>query len=210
MNALIWPFALVLVLGNSCQIESKHVEQTNLKSSNEASTLVDPRYSLSQDRTEFEQLRDSIPDRKKKTNDEKALLAEWMNGFRLPPTDIREKFDNLNRKKRELFNNDLTKIREQYTSSDKKKRDEFLNQLNEERTDFTRRKKDQDERNEFFNQLDEKRKIFFAEQHEKRDEFESDIRDQRKNFEDYLKERNLNFNNELKIYSERWSEQNKK
>lgn len=183
----------------ACQIETKHADEKN------DSTLVDPKYSLTQDRSEFEKLRESIPENKRKANDEKALIAEWMNGTRISPADIREKYDNLARKKREIFNKDMTQLREQTSKAEKKNREIFLKELENERTDFSKRKRDREERADFYSQLDEKRRNYFAEEREKRDEFESNVRDQRKNFEDYLKEKYLNFSSELKSYTESWN-----
>lgn len=206
MRYQIRSLALVAVFAISCQIQTKRTEDSNIQVSQ---TLVDPKYSISQDRSELDQLRNSVPTEKKRINDEKALFAEWMGSVKMPPADVREKFDNLMRKKRETFNSDLTKIRDNFSKSEKKNRDDFLKDLEQQRVEFSRRKRERDERNDFFNELDDKRKNFFSEQREKRDEFESEIRDQRKNFEDYLKERSLFLNSELKVYTERWNQQNK-
>ena len=175
MLDIIRSLALVVLMLTSCQIKTNRSETSEQNGNSQGSTLVDPKYSISQDRSEFDQLRESIPKDKKKINDEKALLAEWMNGFRLSPSDIREKFDNLIRKKREIFSSDLNKIRDQYTKTEKKNQDEFLKSLAEERSDFSSRKRDSEARNEFFSELDTKRKNFFSEQKEKRDDFELKI-----------------------------------
>ena len=208
MKHIIRSLALVTVLLSSCQIETKRNQQVLPRTADQ--TLVDPKYSISQDRTELDKLRESIPEKTRKLNDEKALLAEWMYEFRLEPSEIREKYENLARKKRESFNSDLTKIRDNFSKTDKKSNEQFLKDLEQERADFSRQKVDRDKKVDFFTEQDSKRKTHFSEQRGKRDEFESDIRDQRKNFEDYLKERQLNFNSELKIYNERWSEKTKK
>lgn len=184
---------------SSCQIETKR------ESEKAAPTLVDGKYSLAEDRSELDKIRESIPEAKRKANDEKALLAEWMSGFRLSPMEIQEKQENLVRKKRELFNKDMTRLREEISKSDKKKRDEFLKDLEKQRMDFSKVKKDREERAEFYNQLDDKRRSFFSDEREKKDEFESNVREKRKNFEDYLKEKSLDFNSELKVYSEKWT-----
>ncbi len=207
MKHIIRSLAVVAVLLSSCQIETKRTQPGQANPADQ--TLVDPKYSLSQDRSDLDKLRESVPEKTRKLNDEKALLAEWMHDFRLEPSDIREKYDNLARKKRELFNSDLAKVRDKFSKTEKKNQEQFLKDLEQERTDFSRQKKDRDKRADFFSELDGKRKTFFSEQRDKRDEFESDMRDQRKNFEDYLKEHQLNFNSELKIYNQRWSEKKK-
>ena len=187
----------------SCQIETKRAEDQD------RSTLVDPKYSLTQDRSEFEKLRESIPAEKRKINDEKALIAEWMVGFRLAPNEIRERYDNLVRKKRDLFSQDMTKLRAEFSRTEEKNRDAFLKELESERNDFSKIKKSREERADFYNRIDDKRRNYFADEREKKDEFESVVRDQRKNFEDYLKEKNSDFISELKIYSENWNTQKK-
>lgn len=105
MKHIIRSLALVTVLLSSCQIETKRNQQAPPKTVDQ--TLVDPKYSISQDRAELDKLRESVPEKTRKMNDEKALLAEWMYEFRSEPFEIREKYDNLARKKRESFNSDL-------------------------------------------------------------------------------------------------------
>ena len=188
-----------------CQLETKHEP----KALNNSGVLVDPKYSLSEDRAEFEKLRESIPEQKKQINDEKALLAEWTAGYRSTPNEVREKFENLTRKKRELFNKDLNQAREDMSKTEKQKRDVFLQELESERVDFSKRKKDRDERNDFYNRQDDKRRRYFADERDKREEFESTLREQRKNFEDYLREKSLSFASELKFYTETWNLKNK-
>lgn len=203
----IFKVTSILLIGivlASCQIATKH---ENDKPRDK--TLVDPKYSLSQDRSEFDKLRESIPEAKRKSNDEKAMLAEWMNGYKLPPNEIRERYENLVRKKREQFNKDMVSIREENSKVEKKNRDSFLKELDSEKSDFAKRKKDREERAEFYNQIDEKRRLYFSDERDKREEFESTVRDQRKNFEDYLKEKALDFNSELKSYTDKWKIQKK-
>ena len=187
----------------SCQIETKRTQDED------RSTLVDPKYSLTQDRSEFEKLRENIPAAKRKANDEKSLFSEWTLGYRLAPNEVRERFDNLVRKKRDLFNQDITKSREDFSKIEKRNRDAVLKELETERNDFTKNKKSREEKAEFYTRSDDKRRNYFAEEREKKEEFESTVRDQRKNFEDYLKEKNLDFNSELKIYTENWKLQKK-
>ena len=203
---LSFAFSIMTLVGlSSCQLETKHEQKTSAQSG----VLVDPNYSLADDRTEFEKLRENIPEQKKQTNDEKALLAEWTSGYRLAPNEVREKFENLTRKKRDLFNKDLSQAREDMSRTEKQKRDLFLQELETERVDFSKRKKDRDERNDFYNRQDDKRRRYFADERDKREEFESTLREQRKNFEDYLREKSLDFTSELKFYTESWNVKNK-
>lgn len=200
--ALFGGFVLISNVG--CQVQT--TRDSNDTGRAEGSTLVDPKYSLAKDRSEFEKLRESIPAEVRQSNDEKALLAEWFSDVKLEPEKIREKFDTLSRKKRDLFNKDLTKQREAFNKEERKKREEFLKELEGERKNFLKRKVDKDRRTEFFNDQDERRKNYFAEQKDKREDFESNVREKRKDFEDYIKEKNNDFNSELKAYRIKWTE----
>lgn len=208
MKSLIFIFTGTLLIFNlvACQVESTRPSNENGSAS--GTTLVDPKYSLAKDRSEFEKLRESIPIEVRQINDEKALMAEWFSEIKYEPEKIRDKFDSLVRKKRELFNKDLTKQREQFNKDERKTRQDFLKDLEDERKDFLKRKSDKEKRAEFFNEQDEKRRNFFSEQKDKREEFEGNIREKRKDFEDYLKEKNNDFNTELKAYRVKWNEKN--
>ena len=205
IKALIHQFKFIIlaILLIGCQIETKRAQDED------RSTLVDPKYSLTQDRSEFEKLRENIPAAKRRANDEKSLISEWMLGFRLVPNEIRQRYENLVRKKHDLFNQDITKSREDFSRAEKRNRDIFLKELETERNDFSKNKKSREERADFYNRLDDKRRNYFAEEREKKDEFESTVRDQRKNFEDYLKEKSIDFNSDLKAYTENWNSQKK-
>lgn len=168
--------------------------------------LVDVKYSLTKDRTELEKLRESIPPDVRKKNDEKALIVEWMGELKYTPEIVREKFNTLVRKKRDLFNKDMTKSREEYSKTEKRTREDFLKNLDTERKDFLKKRVERDKRSEFFNDQDERRRTYFSDQKEKRDDFESDSNEKRKNFDAYLKEKIDDFNFELKDYVSRWKE----
>ena len=208
MNSLFSATILIMLAFQiiGCQLQTSHETPDTGTSPN--STLVDPKYSLSKDRSEFDKLRENVPADTKKTNDEKALTAEWFAETKYDPEKIRDKYDTLVRKKRDLFNKDMTKAREIFNKEEQKKRAEFLKELELERKDFTGRKADRDKKNEFFNEQDEKRKNFMADQKDKREDFESDSREKRKNFEDYLKEKSNDFSSELKAYRLKWKDKN--
>ncbi len=189
----------VSVLFTSCQTDSNTAAGSK-------PPLVDPKYSIAKDRAELDKLRENIPPEIKKQNDEKALVAELMGELKHEPSVVREKIATVFRKKKELFNKDMTRLREEYNSNEKKKRDEFLKELADDRKDFLARTTDREKRADFFNQQDEDRRNYFAEQKDKREDFESDFREKRKNFDDYIKERTDDINMELKNYILRWNE----
>ncbi len=208
MNSL-YSLTLIVVIALctfSCQLQTTH--ETGPAGSNQNQTLVDPKYSLSKDRSEFDKLRENMPADVKKSNDEKALAAEWFAETKFEPDVIRDKYDNLVRKKRDLFNKDMAKAREVFNSEEQKKRAVFLKELEQQRKDFTGRRTERDAKNDFFNEQDEKRKNFMAEQKDKREDFESESREKRKNFEDYLKEKSNDFTSDLKAYRARWKDKN--
>jgi len=192
--------ALFAFFVQSCQLSSNRSHESM------PSGLVDPKYSIAKDRSELERLRESLPVEVKKENDEKALMAELMSELRYPPEGVREKYMSQVRKKRDLFNKDMSKAREEYGKNEKKARDEFLKKMEEERRDFLSGKVDRERRARFFNEQDEERRTYFAESREKREEFEAEFREKRKNFEDYAKEKTDEFNAELKNYTVRWKE----
>lgn len=206
-NKIIMTIVLLVVLPlgpvvlTGCQVDTKRDEPVGHTNK----PLVDPKYSLVKDRSELDLLRQAIPEDKKKANDENALFAEWTVGLKKSPAEVREKYENLVRKKRELFNKDMAKTRENFTKSTEQKRKEFLKDLEDQRKNFADQKKSRDDKNEFFNNLDEKRRNYFSEEREKRDEFESQVRDERKNFEDYLNEKRFDFASEMKAYTEKWN-----
>lgn len=193
-----WVLAsMLLILG--CQVSSKHGE-TN---SGENAPLVDEKYSLTADRKELEELRKNIPAEKKKENDELALLNQFFADPKKSPSEIRSKFDDLLRKKRELFQKDMTRDRENYVKEEKKRRDDFNKEQEDQKKEFGRKKVDREERSEFYNDLDGKRKDFYSNERSKRDDFEENMRDKRKNFDDYAREKSNEFNQELRAFTQR-------
>src|SRR4051812_32189086 len=133
MNHIIL-FLLTLLLLAGCQMETTH------QSDNESAPLVDPKYSVSKDRSELDKLRENIPSVQRRENDEKALIAELTAELKYPPEVVREKYANIVRKKRELFNKDMEKQREAFNKAEKKARDESLKSLETERENFLKKK----------------------------------------------------------------------
>ncbi len=175
----------------------------------EATTLVDEKYSLKADREALEALRKQIPPEVKKENDEKAFMDQMMADLSRSPSEVRGKFSSILNKKRDLFNKDMTKSREQFSKNQKNEREAFSKEQAELRKNFSKRKASSEERKEFFDDLEVKRKDFYTHQKEKRDEFEADVRDKRKNFDDYVRSKTDEFNQLHRDYSKRF-EENKK
>lgn len=176
------------------------------KSTNEDRPLVDEKYKLSADRKKLEELRNEIPEDRKTQNDELAFVLQLMSEHKKSPSEVRSKFDDALRKKREKFSKDMTKERENFNKVERKNREEFLKNMDSERKDFMRVKHPKEERDDFFARQDARRKEYFEDQREKRNDFESDMTERRKNFEDYAREKTSEFNQEWRSYQKRYDE----
>jgi hypothetical protein len=200
-------YAVSVISISACQISTMRADA--VASQTEKAPLVDDKYTLTADRQQLDELRKSIPEEKKKENDELAFMSQLFADEKKSPSQVREKFDSLLRKKRELFQKDMAKAREDYTKKEKKHKDEFTQQQDEARNDFKKRKSTRDESSEFYNNLDAKRKEFYSTQRDQREAFESDMRDKRQNFDDYAREKSNEFNQELRAYTKRYEEAKK-
>ena len=200
-------FAFVL---SSCETFTRS-EQATETTENTAltNTNVRQKYSLSEDRSQFEQLRRDIPQSQQLKNDEKAIYIEWMLGFRKEPSEIRSKYNDLINRKREKFNNDMNKIREEYSTAESQRKKTFTDELNQERESIKSMKTTRERKTELYNEIDSKRKNFFIEVKTQRDNFESDYREKRKDFEEYIKEKRDEFNSDLKEYTAQYSDNKK-
>lgn len=197
-------YIVVLFLLTSCQLSSSRTSSETAVGIQ--STAVDAKYSVAKDRSELDKIREAIPEETKQANDEKALIAELTADLKRPPEVVRDKFFDIVKKRRELFNKDMSRVRDEYNKQERKAREKFLEELKDEREEFAKRKVDRDKRSDFFNEQDQVRREFMADQREKRDEFEADFREKRKNFEDYIKEKTDEFNADLKEYTARWKD----
>lgn len=172
--------------------------------------LVEDKYRLLEDRQALEEMRKQVPPEKKVQNDELALIMAGMGDTNRNPSDVRNKFNSILNRKRQLFQNDMTRRREIYVKQERKDREMFTKELEKKRNTFVRGRPSADEKKDFFNDLDTQRRDFYSDQREKREEFESDIRDQRKNFEDYIREKTNEFNQAHREYTKRWEDEKRK
>lgn len=188
----------------SCQTRSLNENQNPLVETEAAE--VPSKYKLQEDRKKFEELRKEVPQQVKEENDEKALLLELTGELRNPPDRIREKFDSLKRKKRDLFERDLKSLRKDFTENERKEREVINAELKREKDAFKIKKASPEARKEFFSETEAKRKMRYADLRQKRDDFEADVREKRKDFEDYMRSKQSEFNQEMQIYRQRWQE----
>lgn len=195
----------------SCQISSprdelKSVESNPAKPKFPEPGKIDPKYSISADRKKFEELRSEVSETQKLSNDERALFSEWMADVSTEPSQVRDKFDTLVRRKRDDFNQNMTRVRELYGKEEKKSRDIFTKQLEAEREELKGTVLNREDRQTKFNDLEQKRRDYYSNERELRDQFEAEVRSSRKDFEDYIKRRSDEFNAEYKIYQNKWKE----
>ncbi len=196
--------AVFAFLTLSCQVKSQRSEMSDSSAEqNKEKPLVEDSYRLKEDRQKFDEIRKDIPPERAQENDEKAFIAGLTSDITRHPEAVREKFSSIVRKKRELFNKDLEKSRNEFTKQERKDREAFNKNSELQRKEFTKDKHTNDERKDFFGDIDQKRKDFYTEQREKRDDFEANIREKRKNFEDYMREQNNDFNYEHRIYTKK-------
>lgn len=185
---------------------SENTSDSNRYQKDQDRPLVDEKYSLSADRKAFDEVRGQIPEDRKKENDELALILGMMSEVKKTPSEIRNQFDGMIRKRRDSFNKDMKKERDEFTKLERKRRDEFLKSQTKTRNEAKGVKRTREEQSEFFKDLDGKRQEFFSNERERRNDFESDIRERRKSFEDYAKEKSNEFHGELRTYQKRYDE----
>lgn len=189
-----WVFSICL---SSCQIATERGESPGIEQLR-ADVRSNDRYTLTEDRKKFEELRKDIPLDQQQANDEKSLYLQWLNNDRLTLSEIRGKFNALTRQKRENFNKDLNKIRQEYNKAERIKKDSFNQQLAEKRQSLKDQDLSREKRTQRYSELEVERKDFYTELREDRDSFEVEFRQKRKDFEDYIKEKQDEFNDLLK------------
>ncbi len=176
-----------------------------------ASDLIQDEYRLKDDRKEMDEIRKNLPPELKAENDELALLLKMTGETQdKPPTKVREKFNSLASKKRQLFQKDMDRKRSDYVRNEKKQREQFQKENENFKKEFMKKKASSDQKREFFSDNEDRRRTFYQELREKRDEFETDMRDSRKNFDDYIREKTSEFNQEIRAYEKRYTDQLRK
>lgn len=200
-------FAIILIfLGLLGCASSSEKGSNQYQSADGDRPLVDAKYSLAADREALNEMRSQVPEDKKKQNDEMAYLLGLFANPEKSPSEIRQQFDTLVRKKRGQFDKDITRERENFNKSERKKREDFLKEQKQVRDDFNKTKQDRDKKSDFYRDQDQKRSEYFADERDRRNDFESDVRERRKNFEDYVREKTTEFNQEHRAFSKRQEE----
>lgn len=186
-------------------------ESGGFASATSSTTDLGNEYSLTSDRSAFDDARKDIPEEIKKQNDEVAMIMSYIvRDSEEEPNRLRDRFTTALRKRREASDKDLNRAREGFSKNEKKTRDAFLAKSKSEREDFLKTKKlSSDDRKRFFDDQDDHRKVFFADQQEKRKDFEALVMDRRKATEDKTREQQNAFNQEWRAYQTRYAERKK-
>lgn len=162
--------------------------------------------SLTSERENLEKLRDNIPKEVRESNDSLKEILKQMGELKIHPQKVRENFDKMQRKQRTIFQKAQKKSREAYTKEEAKNRESFLKQQKALRDKSRKEDMDRDQRSEFYNELDLRRREFFSEQRDKRKEFESELKEKNNDFYHNLTTQRKEFNEEWKSYNTRWQE----
>lgn len=211
---IVYVMTLTLLLGvlvqcSTSQTDDKYSWDRQNNESDE-SPAVEHEYSLKSDRSALDELRDQVPEDRRRENDELALVLKDMAGDKTTPSKVRSKFNKVMRRKRNKFRKDMRRHRDNFRDQERERRDKFLEAQKDKREEFKERyKADRDEMNKFYNRIRAERKDFFAEQRERRKEFEEVARQKQKDFDAYLREKRRDFNEEHRAYSKRFYERKK-
>ncbi len=166
--------------------------------------------SLRADRSALAEERKNIPEEKRRSNDEIAMVLQLMSSKSdQEPSEIRDRFNKALRDRRERNDTSLRKRRDDFTKVERRAREDYLRKAKDERENFAKEKHSAEERKRMFDDQDEKRRDYFSNEADKRKDFESEITEARKTFEDYAKEKTDQFNQEARAYSADFYERKK-
>lgn len=166
--------------------------------------------SLKADRSQLDSLRKDIPAEKREANDELAFSLNQTGELKEEPNRIRERFQDLVRKKRHRFDEKVQKLRKKYQKDETARRDDFMKENNKKRNSFTNKKHSPDDTHSFYADLEKDRQEFFSKEREKRQDFDDEIFQQTRDFNEYMKSKNDDFNEQMRIYRQRWFDAKKK
>ena len=106
--------------------------------------------SLKSDRAALEELRKDIPEQKKQSNDELALVLELFGTVKLPPSEVQGKYQIAMQKRREIFRKKMSEVRNRFEAQQDERRLAFLKAHAEEREAFSKNKADRDKTRAFY------------------------------------------------------------
>lgn len=163
--------------------------------------------TLTEDKRKIENLRQSIPEDKRRENDDLKEILSYMGEVKEHPQRIREKFNRVSQRVREKHRKEVQRIREAFNKQEKSYRDQFYLNLKKERADFLSRKHDREKVKQFYDEQDAKRREFSADERDRRHQFTSDLKTKEDDFNQDLREKVNEFNQEHRVYSQKYKEQ---
>ncbi len=171
-----------------------------------APQTTDPKeYRLGKDRSEFDEIRKGIDVETKSLNDDMATVLALFKERREPPDQIRSKFYDLIRKKREKFENSNRKDRDNFDKAERGEREKFLSAQKKAR-DLKIRAKDVSGLRDLVRDQSTERESFFSDQRERRKDFDSILDEKRSTFRTYVKDWEDRFLSEIKEYIQIYKE----
>ena len=168
------------------------------------SDMSDADVSLKSDRAEIEKLRKSIPEDRRKRNDELKSILHFFGEVRLPPETIQEKYERMFEHERDKFDHEKEKAREKFDRQEQKERDAFEKKLKDERREYLKGHHSSNEREQFFSDQEDKREAFNNDELEKRDEFDSAWREKTDDFNSDMNDKRQEFMEQFRDYTVRY------
>ncbi len=162
--------------------------------------------SLSEEQKEIEKLRSSIPVETRVRNDGLQEILKLTNELRIPPVEVRTRYDEWRRRTRNDHRRKTQRNRDEFNRLEKKEREDFLKRLADERQEFVEGKPKRDKRKRYFDQQEVVKREFFSDERERRQRFMSDARQVEDDFNYFLKDNDREFNDKFSDYSKRYSE----
>lgn len=160
---------------------------------------------LSDDNQQISELRKSLPEQKRRDNDD---LAEYLKKIELAQKDpdrARNEWSQLIQKRREKFRDATNKLRETYSADERKRREDFTKEQNKKKDELRNRKLKPQASQEAFAKLGEEQREYFNNERLRRKDFEAEVQVQMKDFEHMVRERQQAFNEQLRAYKKKES-----
>ncbi len=171
----------------------------------DASAMDDADVSLKADRAEIEKLRKSIPEDRRRRNDDLQGILKFFGEVRLPPETIQERYERMFEHERDQFNEEKEKAREEFDKQEEKERKEFERKLKSERKKYLKDHHTSDEREQFFSDQEDKRQSFNDDEREKRDEFDTAWRQKTDDFNSDTNDKRQEFMEQFRDYTQRYN-----
>lgn len=168
--------------------------------------VLEPEVSLKADREALEKLRAEVPEQKRQTNDELALVLQLMGQVKLKPSEVQARIQQTSQKQRTEFRNKVNKLRADFREAESLRKRNFLEEQKQTREKFKSRSASNKRTREFYDQQDRARQDFFAEERDRRKDFESEITTQSQDFDAYMREKMRELGEQQRLYSKRYYE----